>query len=1040
MLTHNLRQLAKHSKVIALQQTRCQPHDDESLHSIVPHYKAYYSNYDRESDPYLALKGRENSKATASAGTAFLVSEELLKIYNVEHTVLIPGHAQRLDFVPFKNSGELGFSVYNIYLYTGSGNDVRVRQKMLAYLRKSPKRERSIFMGDWNFSLDPQDTSGKTCTDAQFLLEWQRFCTHFDLTELYQPTHTRYDWGGIGSSRIDRIYWNFPEAIWAVVTPKVFLPPISFNVHNTLQAHKIALAKEICKGQGKAVFDEKNIKPVSDHTPLAARFFSTASPKSKEEYSLPNWLADLPAFRAKFTEIWNGLSPKPRKSHDKLKAFKETVRKAGRWVLKHRQVHEQHPLTVLTGAIRLLRSCETGEGSVHEANSIFQKYPPLGRLFGYTFKGNKSDRDKLIGYMDDIAQDGISAGVTGAEEFPDGGKSQKGFFDNVKLYLPSTRTGISQLRRSEDEDPVTEPDGLASLVEENWTKVWAKGKFNKSKAKHFLKRYTKRILKSPHPPDLKDVLATIAAAKNSSAGPDGIPMAFYKALADIVGPILLEVVKDIQIYSPPNGFNHALLYILPKSLSDLLDKHRPISVPNADNIIVAGVFRRISIPVVKSFLEESQHAWIPGRRIQDPIKSFNKLFYEALENKEQLYLLLVDFAKAFDSVSHEFIFMVLEKLGFPQWYCNAVKHLLQGMGVFTTIRGTKRRFIEVLQGVKQGCPLSTIIFIIVMDPLLFLLRKENCPLPEGRTEESTPQGFADDTGVAFTNFKLFPVYTRIYDDFSSAVGGTFQVNLSKTDLLSTLPLCTQVRKEIQESSWPEIQTPEHALYLGVLTGRDVDTEMVYARPLNKFLRRIQSFSHVRTLLSTNVKVSICNVYLNSIFSYISPLLLPPESVTRLVRKMVGQFCIPFKTGQRCDSLLHPASMGGLRTPLKDLYLTSLAGLCKAYKSESTPVPSLPNVYNSIDVDFPRIDYHTHYGFHWAIQYDSGIGEGATQKFYYKALAESEYLKEKAFEEVVCKLGDRGVQDPGIPPVRSTGDGTGPPRSPPLNSIYIIIGL
>ena len=248
-----------------------------------------------------------------------------------------------------------------------------------------------------------------------------------------------------------------------------------------------------------------------------------------------------------------------------------------------------------------------------------------------------------------------------------------------------------------------------------------------------------------------------------------------------------------------------------------------------------------------------------------------------------------------------------------------------------------------------------------MDPLLFLLKEENCPLLDGEEGNSTPQGFADDTGTAFTNFKLFPVYSRIYDDFSKAVGGSFKVNLSTACLLYTLPVYIQVQNEIRDSSWKGIQTPTNALYLGVLTGRDVDTEMVYARPLNKFLRRIKSFLHVRTLLSTNIKVSICNIYLNSIFSYISPLLLPPDSVTKLVSVMVGQFCIPFKTGQKYVSLLHPTCMGGIRTPLKDMYLTSLAGLCKSYSKVHTPVPSRLDFYNSVDVEFPRIDYHTHYG-------------------------------------------------------------------------------
>ena len=249
LFTHTHRaQLAQHSKLIALQQTRCQPFDRESLHNIVPRYKVYYNNYRRQDDLWLALKQRENSNPTASAGTAILIHPDLIELYHVSHHVLIQGHVHRLDFEPRRGTEGDPFSFYNVYLYTGSGNDVRVRQKQIAHLCSFPKKQRSIFAGDWNFTLDPGDTTGLPCTDAAFLEEWESFIAHYQLTELSQPTHTRFEWNGTRSSRIDRVYWNYPEAIWTVVAPKVFLPPVAFDVHNTLQNGKIELAKQINKG------------------------------------------------------------------------------------------------------------------------------------------------------------------------------------------------------------------------------------------------------------------------------------------------------------------------------------------------------------------------------------------------------------------------------------------------------------------------------------------------------------------------------------------------------------------------------------------------------------------------------------------------------------------------------------------------------------------------------------------------------------------------------------------------------------------------
>ena len=123
----------------------------------------------------------------------------------------------------------------------------------------------------------------------------------------------------------------------------------------------------------------------------------------------------------------------PKLPHEALKAFKSTVRKAAKLILKNRNLHDQHPLTVLTGAIRLLRHCETGEDSAHEAQDVFQKYPALGRLFGYEFTYSKRDKEKLVDYMDGIAEEGIAAGTVESDSGKLANKGSKFFWQRQAL-------------------------------------------------------------------------------------------------------------------------------------------------------------------------------------------------------------------------------------------------------------------------------------------------------------------------------------------------------------------------------------------------------------------------------------------------------------------------------------------------------------------------------------------------------------------------------------------------------------------------------
>ncbi len=91
--------------------------------------------------------------------------------------------------------------------------------------------------------------------------------------------------------------------------------------------------------------------------------------------------------------------------------------------------------------------------------------------------------------------------------------------------------------------------------------------------------------------------------------------------------------------------------------------------------------------------------------IGDNVKDFNEFFYSRLEKNQQGYLLFMDFEKAFDSVSHKFIFKVLKKMNYPPWVINSIQGLLQGLGVWTTITGANTQFIKVRRGVKQGAAL-----------------------------------------------------------------------------------------------------------------------------------------------------------------------------------------------------------------------------------------------------------------------------------------------------------------------------------------------
>ena len=106
-------------------------------------------------------------------------------------------------------------------------------------------------------------------------------------------------------------------------------------------------------------------------------------------------------------------------------------------------------------------------------------------------------------------------------------------------------------------------------------------------------------------------------------------------------------------HNPPDGFNHGLLFLLPKKLTGLISDTRPLSVTNADNRLLAAAVARGIMPGVIDYLNPSQKGFLTGISGSDHTVDINAFFYDAIKKKLDKLLFLLDTAKAFDSIDHD---------------------------------------------------------------------------------------------------------------------------------------------------------------------------------------------------------------------------------------------------------------------------------------------------------------------------------------------------------------------------------------------------
>ena len=95
----------------------------------------------------------------------------------------------------------------------------------------------------------------------------------------------------------------------------------------------------------------------------------------------------------------------------------------------------------------------------------------------------------------------------------------------------------------------------------------------------------------------------------------------------------------------------------------------------------------------------------------------------ANSKNRNLALIFIDQEKAFDRMSHDFIFKKLERFGFGEYFINWVKTICFDTKSLVKINGYETFTFDIERGVRQGCPLSSLLYVLAAEALSSAIRK-----------------------------------------------------------------------------------------------------------------------------------------------------------------------------------------------------------------------------------------------------------------------------------------------------------------------------